>query len=322
MAEASSNVTAQPYDPKWDGSRIVPKRVVIETIFGCNAACDFCVVNQPTSRAKGTMPMDKFQGLIDALAPHRDAIDMLDLFGLGEPVIDPYLAERVRYVKAAGFRNTSISTNAHLLSAEKARALMAAGLDTVIFSIDGATKATHEAARVRTNFERVVGNAVDMIRIRDTEGFATRFVVRFVRQPSNEDEWDDYLRFWQRVVSPAKRDLIIRYDVHTWSGAIEDGEIVDQEWRDPVIDRNACHHIYEKLVILADGSVSLCFEDILDAQFGFGNVFENDPIEVFNSPRFNKIRKLHADGKRRNMKICDGCMVLYNEPKRLLIDGR
>ncbi|MCM0018641.1 MAG: radical SAM protein [Tagaea sp.] len=319
MAEGTSLAPARAYDPAWNGERIVPKRVVIETIFGCNAACGFCVINQPTKRPKGVMPMDKFRELIDSLVPYRESIDMLDLFGLGEPVIDPHLAERVRYVKDKGFRNTSISTNAHLLDGTRARALMQAGLDTVIFSIDGASKATHEAARVRTGFERVVANAVGMIRMRDAEGFKTRFVVRFVRQPGNAHEWEEYARFWQSVVSPAKRDVIIRYDVHTWSGAIEDGAVVDQDWRDPVIDRNACHHIFEKLVILANGEVSLCFEDILDAQFGFGNVFGADPIDVFNSARFAKIRKLHADGKRRNLKICAGCMVLYNEPKRLVI---
>jgi sulfatase maturation enzyme AslB (radical SAM superfamily) len=310
----------QPYDPEWtENSRIIPKRVVIETIFGCNAACGFCVINHPTKRAKGVMPMDKYMALVDSLAPYRDTIELFDLFGLGEPAIDPHLADRVRYAKEKGFRNTCISTNAHLLDETKAGALMRAGLDTVIFSIDGASKETHEAARVRTGFERVVDNAVRAIRLRDAEGYKTRFVVRFVRQPANAHEWDTYLRFWQGVISPEKRDLIIRYDIHTWSGAIEDGAVVDQDWRDPVVDANACHHIFEKLVILANGAVSLCFEDILDAQFGFGNAFEADPIDVFNSPRFKKIRKLHAAGKRRNLKICDGCMVLYNEPKRVVI---
>jgi len=312
---------AKPYDPGWrDGDRIVPSRVVIETIFGCNAACGFCVINHPTDREKGIMPFDKYTGLVDALVPYRDKIELFDLFGLGEPTIDPHLADRVRYAKEKGFRNTCISTNAHLLDDSRARALMQAGLDTVIFSIDGASKETHEAARVRTSFDRVVDNAVRMIRMRDAEGFKTRFVVRFVRQPSNAHEWEQYYRFWMDVITPAKRDLLIRYDIHTWSGQIEDGAVNDQEWRDPVIDANPCHHIYEKLVILANGAVALCFEDILDAQFGFGNAFEQDPIDVFNSPRFNKIRKLHAAGKRCNLKICAGCMVLYNEPKRLVID--
>ena len=306
------------YDPMWNGERIVPRRIVIETIFGCNATCGMCVINHPTSRSKGVMPMDKFTGLIDRLAKYRESVDMLDLFGLGEPVIDPHLGDRIRYVKAAGFRNTSISTNAHLLSSEKATGLLEAGLDTVIFSIDGFSKEVHEAVRSRTKFERVMKNCVEMIRLRDAGNFKTRFVVRFVRQPSNEHEWEDYRNFWMGVISPERRDLLIRYDVHNWSDQV-DGTVTNSDWRDPFIDLAPCHHIFEKLVILANGAVALCFEDILEAQFRFGNAFDDDPIDVFNSARFNKIRKLHTAGKRCNLGICSGCMVLYNEPKRVVV---
>lgn len=318
VRETPSAPARKPYDPDWDGQRLIPRRIVIETIFGCNAACGMCVINHSTDRSKGIMPMDKFCDLVDRLAPHRDSVEMFDLFGLGEPLIDPHIVERIAYVKSAGFRNLSFSTNAHLLSAERAAALLEAGLDTVIFSIDGFSRETHEAVRIRTDYDRVVGNCIGMIEQRDAGGYGTRFVVRFVRQALNAHEWEDYRRFWLGVISPDKRDLLIRYDVHNWSDQVT-GTVNDQDWRDPVIDVEPCHHIYEKLVILANGAVALCFEDILKAQFRFGNAFEGDPIEIFNSARFNKIRKLHAEGKRCNLGICSGCMVLYNEPKRVVV---
>lgn len=308
------------YDPLWTGERIVPRRIVVETIFGCNATCGMCVINQPTSRSKGIMPLDKFKDMVDRLSKYSASVDMFDLFGLGEPVIDPHLPERIRHVKARGFRNTAISSNAHLLSEQKALELLEAGLDTVIFSIDGFSKKVHEAVRTRTNYERVVKNCVDMIRLRDSGGYKTRFVVRFVRQPSNEHEWDDYRRFWSDIISPSKRDLLIRYDVHNWSDQLN-GTVAHAIGRDPLIDSAPCHHIFEKLVILANGAVALCFEDILEAQFRFGNAFEADPVDIFNSARFNKIRKLHASGKRGNLKICSGCMVLHNEPKRVVVSS-
>ena len=316
--KSSSAEPSAAHDPLWAGERIIPRRIVVETIFGCNATCGMCVINHPTSRSKGIMPLDKFKQLIDRLAKYSASVNMFDLFGLGEPVIDPHLAERVRYVKASGFRNTSISSNAHLLSEQKAAELLESELDTVIFSIDGFSKEVHEAVRTRTNYDRVVQNCVNMIRLRDAGGYKTRFVVRFVRQPSNEHEWDAYSRFWSGVISPDKRDLLIRYDVHNWSDQV-DGTVTHADWRDPTIDVAPCHHIFEKLVILANGAVALCFEDILEAQFKFGNAFEADPIDIFNSARFNKIRKLHTAGKRCNLNICSGCMVLYNEPKRVVV---
>lgn len=302
-------MSAPQYDPCWTGQSIIPRRVVIETVFGCNATCSMCVIDQPTRRRKGTMPLDRFKALVDALAPYRDHIEMFDLFGLGEPLIDPHLAERIRYVKDQGFRNTAISTNAHLLGADKQQALLDAGLDTIILSIDGFSAEVHEAIRRRTKLGRVVANVREMIGRRDRGGYKTRFIVRFVRQDANAHEWEAYRDFWLPLLSRDKRDLVMAFDVHNWSGQLSDpgdGEAREED----AYTRLPCHHIFEKLVILADGSVSLCFEDILDAQFNFGNVFEQDPVEIFNSRRFNKIRDLHAAGKRCTLKICSHCMVL------------
>ncbi|MBN2752117.1 MAG: radical SAM protein [Rhodospirillaceae bacterium] len=298
--------TTEPTKP------IIPRRVVIETMFGCNATCGMCVINHPTRRKKGHMPMESYRQLLEHLAPHCDTIEKFDLFGLGEPLLDPYLAERIRLAKAMGFRNTAISTNAHLLDAKRRNDLLNAGLDTVICSIDGATKATHEAIRTRTNFERVVNNVVAMVRERDAGDFSTRFVIRFIRQPANITEWDAYRTFWGGIVSASRRDLILAYDIHDWSGQVK-GRATPMALADTALDSAPCHHIFEKLVILADGSVALCFEDILEAQFGFGNAFENDPIAIFNAPRFRKVRDLHLAGKRKSLNICKDCKVLQNE---------
>ena len=105
------------------------------------------------------------------------------------------------------------------------------------------------------------------------------------------------------------------YEVHDWSGAVGEGNAEIAE-AGPAVDATACHHIFDKLVILADGSVALCFEDILEAGFGLGNAIDAGPIELFNSDRFNKIRRLHDAGKRCQMKLCGQCAVLRNESRR------
>ena len=319
-SDAANAAPLKLYVPTWTGERIIPRRIVIEPVFGCNATCGMCPIDHPTRRKKGMMPLDKYKQLVDKLAPYKDTVKMFDLFGLGEPLLDPQIMERVRYAREAGFRNLSFSTNAHLLSADKQQALLESGIETLIFSIDGFKAATHEAIRPRTKFDRVVGNCLEMIGRRNAGNYKTRFVVRFVHQPSNAAEWEDYRAFWLSRLSLDRRDVIIRYDVHDWSGQVDgitpnrpDGDI------DPIAGE-PCHHIFEKLVILADGSVALCFEDILEAQFNFGNVFEEDPIDIFNSPRFNKLRTLHRDGKRGNLNICGHCSVLYAERTRLVIE--
>jgi len=126
---------------------LIPKRLTIETVFGCNASCTMCVIDLPTKRKKGIMPLEMSKYILDELASHKNQIEMLDLFSLGEPLLDPYIFQRIKYAKEKGFRNIAISTNADLLDKEKQKKLLETGIDTVLFSIDGVKKETHENIR-------------------------------------------------------------------------------------------------------------------------------------------------------------------------------
>jgi len=303
--------------PDWDGDWLIPQRVVVETVFGCNARCGMCVIDHPTERPKGVMPMEMFTSIIDRLEPYKEHIQIFDLFGLGEPLLDPLLFDRIRYARAKGFRRLGFATNGHLLTPDKQKAILDSGIDTVIFSLDGITKETLEGIRPRVSFERVMAQCPEIVRRRNEGDYRTRFVVRFTRQQANAHEWEPFREFWSKTLSPERGDVVYSYNVHTWSGQVESKAASDlQSDRIPAIDASPCHHAFEKLVILANGAVALCFEDILEAQFGFGNVADEDPVKIFNSPRFNKIRRLHMDGKKCNLKICDNCRVLYGEPNR------
>lgn len=308
----------QMYVPAWDGERIVPRRVVIETVYGCNARCGMCPISQDAVRPQGVMPWDGFCRLVDALLPHKEQIDMVDLFGLGEPLLDPQLCDRVAYLKRHGFRRLAISTNAQLLTPDRARAVLATGIETIIVSIDGLSAATHEAIRRRTRFERVRAQTEAAVAVRDQLNAPTRFILRFIHQPINAHEWAGYRRHWASVLSPDRGDRIERYDMHDWSGQVGGAGNGGGEGahKDHWIGDMACHHVFEKMVVLSDGSMSLCFEDIYAAQFGLGNVFEDDAIDLFNSARFNKLRRIHAGGKRRNLRLCRDCAVLESEVAR------
>ena len=143
----------------WESGFIVPKRIVVETVFGCNASCPMCLIDHPTDRPKKVMPMVRFEALVTALQPYADKIEKFDLFGLGDPMLDKHLAKRIAMLKSRGFKGIAISTNADLFDAKWRKKVFEAGVDTILISIDGTTKEVHEAARPGTVFERVVSNS-------------------------------------------------------------------------------------------------------------------------------------------------------------------
>ena len=299
----------------WEAGFVVPKRIVVETVFGCNARCPMCLIDHPTERSKAVMPMAQFESLVSALEPYADQIEMFDLFGLGEPLLDKYLHKRIALLKSKGFIGVSISTNADLLTAEWRKKLFESGVDTVLLSVDGVSKEIHEAARPGTNFERVVANIEAAFQERTAGNYKTRFVIRFIEQDHNAQEWEAYRAFWKARADSDRNDLVLHYHMHDWSGQVSDDaplEVVN----DPLA-ATPCHHLFEKMVILANGKVALCFEDLLDGKYGFGNVFETDPIELFNARALNKLRKLHLDGKKGGHKMCGKCTVLETEAGRV-----
>lgn len=299
---------------------LIPKRIQLETFYGCNARCTMCAISKPATRPIGVMTMEMFKSIVDSLVPYKDYIEKVDLFALGEPLLDTYLVERIRYLKERGFRGLAISTNAQLLYEDNQRQLLESGIDTIIFSIDGAKKETHEAIRKRTKFETVVQNALSTIQMRDAGNYQTRFVVRFIRQSSNMDEWEPFQQFWKSKLSKEKNDLLILYDVNTMGGEMySKQDLVRDNEIDPEIERMPCHQVFDRMIVLADGSIPLCCEDTPRATFNFGNVSEARPLEIWNSKKFSRIRDLHLKEKKSNLKMCGECTMLYSEAKTQVI---
>lgn len=105
----------------------------------CNAKCHFCPRDQTPHQ--GNMPRAVFdQGLIRAkeyreLARARLGVGTsISLCGLGEPLLNREVVGYVHDAKAAGFR-VQLSSNGALLSEEKGRALLDAGLDEILINV-------------------------------------------------------------------------------------------------------------------------------------------------------------------------------------------
>ncbi len=296
----------------------IPKELAIETVFGCNLSCDMCFIDMPTARQKQVMSMELFHSLVDELTPHVDRIKKVSLWSLGEPLLDPHLCERIVYLKEKGFRNLAISTNADLLDEGKQEALLATGIETIIFSVDGVKKETHEAIRRGSDFDRVVANCRSIIAKRDAGDYPTRFIVRFIRQESNRNEWPTFLAFWSDKVSRKRNDQVSSYDMHNHGGYVgKKKDILAEETITPEMERKACHYIFETLIVLADGSLALCPADFLEARMNPAKLPKFSAIAAFNSEDLRRIRKIHSCGSKSEIEICAQCTIPYSAQTRL-----
>lgn len=130
-------------------------KVYLEPTNRCNLDCRTCIRNQWDSQP-GSMRADTIERVLESLA-EIDPPPLVHLSGLGEPLMHPRTPEIIAQIHALGCR-TEIITNGTLLTKEKGRQLIEAGLDMLWVSIDGATPESYMDVRLGAELPQVLEN--------------------------------------------------------------------------------------------------------------------------------------------------------------------
>ena len=148
----------------------LPRELQLEVTGACNLRCAMCLVRyrEPLDRHEASLTFERFKELVDTLPD----LETVTLQGLGEPLMAPDLFPMIEYGVARGFR-MGFNTNATLLTRATAERLVAAGLEWLHVSIDGATAATYESIRDGSRFAKVERNVRGLVEVMRARG-ATR----------------------------------------------------------------------------------------------------------------------------------------------------
>ena len=134
-----------------------PAKIYVEPTSRCNLNCRTCMRNA-WDEALGEMSRATFARVLDGarLCPAPLTI----FFGeFGEPLFHPGIVEMVREAKATGAAvQVELITNGMLLTADRARALIAAGLDRLWVSLDGAKPESYADVRLGAALADVIAN--------------------------------------------------------------------------------------------------------------------------------------------------------------------
>lgn len=292
---------------------IIPSHLQIEPINGaCTARCTMCTIGEWT-RKPNRMSEEDFELILKKFTPYIPHLDFLTLHGCGEPLLDKGLSVKVSIAKRLGFRGVGFATNCTELNKETSQSLIKNGLDTIICSIDGIKKETHEAIRRRTVFQDVVDNVRAFIQLRNDLSGHTRILVRFIRQELNYDEWPAFHNEWSKYISHEKGDDVIRFDVHNWG---KQAEQLEKEQPAELSDPLICSDIFERFIVYSNGEVGFCCADD-NGFFKLGNIIKSDPVEVYNSGPFLKYRKYMQEGKINELEHCKHCTIPQSRLKKI-----
>jgi radical SAM protein with 4Fe4S-binding SPASM domain len=265
----------------------LPETVFIELAMACNLRCEMCPVPKNMelmgSRARLIMKPDIFRQVLNDLSGSRHS---LCLNQMGEPLLNKHVATYVGWAKADGHR-VGFYTNGTLLDKETSNALLGAGLDYIVFSIDGATKKTFESIRIGANFESTIENIKYFCGEAKKPGRSCHAQVHMIISDLTEGEKEEFVAFWKEH---AETQFIPLDD---WAGQLE----LPQKFGKPrtsksKAERYPCNLLWTALYISAEGNVMYCCHDYKHAS-RLSNVMRKSLLEIWTQ-EVSKEREKHV----------------------------
>ncbi|MGD0897852.1 MAG: radical SAM/SPASM domain-containing protein [Thermoguttaceae bacterium] len=271
--------------------RRFPPVVRIETTNACNGQCTICP-RRAMRRPIRQMDDGLFGRIVDECA--ENGCREVHLHNFGEPLMDPRLAERIRYAKRRGIRRVKIFSNGSLLDQRWARQLLEAGLDEIKISFDGGTREEFERIRAPLQFDRVLENVCRLVTFRNELGSPMRIRITCATTANRPETI--------RVLRPVVDGLLFG-KVHNWAGT----EMLGPHravWK-------PCSRLWRTLTVLAGGEVALCCLDY-DGAHRLGRIDAAGSLrEIWHSAAYADVRRRHVENRQDEIPLCRGCSKAF-----------
>ena len=274
-------------------SGFLPRQLAIETSAFCNAKCIMCPA-QKMSRPKGFMSIELHRLVVNKVAEWKAPISVISHAGLGEPLLDKSLFEKIQYEKKV-LRGAQVAvyTNGSLLDGERSQMVLEAGVDQLSISLNAFRKETYEAV-MKLAYERTVENIHRFLEMNKAKGSLVKVHVSLIPTDLHPpEEIDQFRNYWIKEVSSVAVPPLI-----SWGGFLGHHK-EKKQW--------PCRYLWEVFQVDWDGTVKMCCEDF-DSRYPLGNIEESRPMEIFNSARMQKQRLDQVKGSFDWPEICRNCV--------------
>ncbi len=281
-----------------------PDRMYIESTNICNLGCIMCPTGRKEiTRRHGYMKWEVFKQIVDEMAPHVKATT---LHIWGEPLLHKRIFDMVAYCQEKGLR-AEISTNATMLSEDRSRRLLDAGLNVIYLCQDGIRPETYESVRVNADFERTNENIRRFVEMKHQGGYQTFVNLQIIEMANTKDETVEFVSKWKGVPGV---DLVHVKPFDSWGDQVEEISALKLNGHKALPARFPCPNLWYHVHVYWDGSLAMCDRDF-NLDFDLGNVIDPDGevrvMKNWNGPKMQQLRRLHIEGQYDAVKPCNTC---------------
>lgn len=280
--------------------------VRIETTNRCNAKCIMCPRDQMT-RVQTTMPMDHFKDLV--MQSKKLHAKLISPFGYGEPFMDKGIIEKVKFCSVNNL-DTFITTNGSMVTQDKAKAILEAGLSHIRFSFHAVFPHDYETTHIGLKWADTMRNILNFIELRNTK--YKRCKISMTCMPLSGESAFDFKKLWLKQV-----DWLEIWKPHNWIDSKPYRMNHNMNDRRSTCGRPARGPVQ----INADGKIMVCCFDT-DAKMIIGDTYKNSIEEIITGPRLAEIRRIHENDANLNDSLpCHNCDQL-NKQNYLMFSSR
>ena len=289
------------------------RRIQLETVNICNYNCPLCDTNKKDWVARRKIRVEEVKSIIRPVARQLEAVI---LYGTrGEPLLHKRLEGIVAYLKSSTKARVSISTNGSLLDKTRAARLLDAGLDQVVFAIDGVTQETYAKYRKGGRLSDVIRNLKKFCGLKKEGNYKTRVVFQFIPMAGNEHEVSDIQRFGYQLGVD-----VVRLKFSTSVSRSNEFRTNNAGYR-PSLKKNnifECPSGLDKLYIDPNGhSYPCCYAEGHKGML-VGNVLRRNINEIWNSSEMVRLRRSFSEQKKVNKFCINTCRYVARAQKEIL----
>ncbi len=273
-----------------------PIELNVEVTGICNVDCIMCP-QETMERSKGMMSMEVFKNIINQA---KDYVEVVLLHIAGDPLLHPKLFEMIAYCRENKVK-TLVSTNCVALDERRSRAMLKDPPDILILSFDGTSKEVYEKIRRRAHFEPTRENIKRFLQMKRSKRILPYTMLQLIYMKENQHQVNDFLKEWR--VSSANEIRIKPYFDYP---AVREYHGVGQRRPEPAT--KPCLYLWRQMAITWDGTVTACCLD-MTGQLKMGDVNHQSLREVWNAEEFVNARKLHVQGRYKELAPCATCTM-------------
>lgn len=276
------------------------KNLLIEVTNLCNHQCIFCANRKMTRK----------RGMIDPTLAHsvlRQAYDLgmreVGFYATGEPLVNNRLEEYVAAAAAIGYEYIYLTTNGALADRLRMERLIAAGLNSVKFSVNAIEREKYLLIHGKDELETVDRNLTDLWNYRKESGRQFKIYVSYVAtRYTNETEEKICQYFRDRC------DDIKVLSVGCQHGlTIENKKylMLDERLSPPIQHSLPCNLVFHGVYVTWEGYLTACCSDFQN-YLTYADLNSTSLKEAWNCEQIKSFRARHVSGTVAGT-LCHNC---------------